>query len=314
SNKVFISMIPAKTFTTPLNAAFVRISMKNEDVPFTQLEVGITSSSFETFGNKIPADSITGLTDPTINAKVRIIVAPSGGQYASISTALASITDASEDKRYEIYVKKGTYTDTFRTKPYVDIIGEDKYKTIISFTGVYSEWVNLSTIFAESECTIKNLTVETTDAKYPIHADKATGKWTLTIENVRMIHHGSLTNPTAAGTPIGIGLYPYQHIVLKYCEMISNGVFGASGVFFHNQDSTAAGNGYRSLRVEQCKISGVTYGFRPNSLSKVHDQDNDAYIVNNVVKATHQEFYYDYANGDTDSWHIFDIGNKYTQG
>ncbi|NUU62704.1 hypothetical protein HPT30_20360, partial [Paenibacillus sp. JW14] len=31
SNKVFISMIPAKTFTTPLNAAFVRISMKNED-------------------------------------------------------------------------------------------------------------------------------------------------------------------------------------------------------------------------------------------------------------------------------------------
>ncbi|NUU58941.1 hypothetical protein HPT30_00770, partial [Paenibacillus sp. JW14] len=66
SNKVFISMIPAKTFTTPLNAAFVRISMKNEDVPFTQLEVGAVTTKYMSHKNSIRKDTIPIITGDLI--------------------------------------------------------------------------------------------------------------------------------------------------------------------------------------------------------------------------------------------------------
>ena len=160
------------------------------------------------------------------------------------------------------------------------------------------------------------MTIEGTDTKYPMHIDKATGQWTCIVENVRMIHRGSLTDETKAGTPIGVGLYPYQHLILKNCEMIYEDVkgkqaYGGSGVYFHNQ-SDSVGTGYRSIRIEECAISGVTYGIRPNDvMGQSTTQHNDAYIINNNIKATHQEYYYP---ENSQSWNIFKKGNEYTQG
>ena len=302
------------TFSIKENG-YIRFTVLNSDLYTTQLEKGKVSTAFEEFMYKIPSKFIEGFKDITQN-KTIITVEKSGGMFDSINKALATITDASENNRYEIRVGLGTFEETFRTKNYVDIIGKDKYKTIISYTGNVATWVDTSTVFAESECKIANMTIEGTDTKYPMHIDKATGQWTCIVENVRMIHRGSLTDETKAGTPIGVGLYPYQHLILKNCEMIyedvkGKQVYGASGVYFHNQ-SDSVGAGYRSIRIEECAISGVTYGIRPNDvMGQSTKQHNDAYIINNNIKATHQEYYYP---ENSQSWNIFKKGNEYTQG
>lgn len=297
---------------------YVRFTIRDLELNTTQLEVGSNATTFEDYMYKIPSKYIDGITNNEGNSstsKTIITVEKSGGMFNSISSALASITDASETNRYEIRVGLGTFTETFRTKHYVDIIGKDKYKTIITFTGDVSTWNDTSTIFAESECKLANFTVEGTDTKYPMHIDKATGQWTCILENVRMIHHGSLTDNVKGGTPIGIGLYPYQFLVLKNCEMIYQGTnfqaFGASGIYFHNQID-GVGTGYRSIRIEECNIKGVTYGIRPNDVMGTSTlQNNDAYIINNSIRATHQEYYYP---ENSPSWNLFKKGNEYTQG
>ncbi|OZQ66057.1 hypothetical protein CA600_12420 [Paenibacillus sp. VTT E-133280] len=301
----------SSVFTPLPGTAFIRFTVTDADLNTTQIEAGSIVTAYESFGNKVSADLITGLNIPKVPTVIRVTVATSGGDFTSASAALASITDASETKRYEIFVKIGTYIDTFRTKHYVDIIGEDKYQTIIDYTGTVETWNATSTVFAESQCTIKNLTLIGTDTKYPLHIDKATGKWTCVIENVRMIHKGSLTDATKAGTPLGVGLYPYQYLIVKNCEMIDrSGAFGSSGVYFHNQYDSI-GTGYRSIRIEECRISGVTYGIRPNDVEGISQQNNDAYIINNDITATHQEYYYP---ENSPAWHLFKRGNEYTRG
>ena len=321
TDKVFKEVISSTTdkkgvvtFSITENG-YIRFTVLDSDLYTTQLEKGKVSTAFEEYMYKIPSKFIEGFLDNTQNKTV-ITVEKSGGMFDSITKALDSITDASENNRYEIRVGLGTFEETFRTKNYVDIIGKDKYKTIISYTGNVATWVDTSTVFAESECKIANMTIEGTDTKYAMHIDRATGQWTCILENVRMIHRGSLTDETKAGTPIGIGLYPYQYLILKNCEMIYEDVkgiqaYGASGVYFHNQ-SDSVGTGYRSIRIEECAISGVTYGIRPNDvMGQSTKQHNDAYIINNNIKATHQEYYYP---ENSQSWNIFKKGNEYTQG
>src|SRR5262249_7816052 len=60
--------------------------------------------------------------DPKAYAHV-IHVAP-GGPYQTVASALASVTDASPQKRYAILVAAGTYPEVrLRMKPYVDWYG-----------------------------------------------------------------------------------------------------------------------------------------------------------------------------------------------
>lgn len=60
-----------------------------------------------------------------------VIVAKSGGDYSTITSALNSITDASVDKPYVIYVMPGIYLENPILKPYVDIVGADADRTWI---------------------------------------------------------------------------------------------------------------------------------------------------------------------------------------
>ena len=192
---------------------FVRFTVTNTEMPTTQFEVGTQMTSYEEYGKKIPDTALSDLR--VLRKPKRITVGSSIADFSSVSAALASITDASADKPYEIFVFKGTYAETFRTKHYVDIIGEDKYQTIISHTGTLATWNDTSSVFAESQSLLKNFTITATDSKYPLHIDMATGKWTLTVEDLVLIHKGSLTDPAKSGTPVGIGLYPYQHLKIK---------------------------------------------------------------------------------------------------
>lgn len=322
SSRTFITSVDLidGTFTPVNNTAFVRFTVTTAELDSTQLEEGLFSTSYEDYEIRIPANKITGLPTPSGGSEKvrRITVGTSNSDFTRINTALNSITDADKDNRYEIFVRRGTYNETFRTKHYVDIIGEDKYKTIVDYTGNIDTWNDTSTVFAESNMTLSNMTLIGTDTKYPLHIDKSTGAWDMVIDNVVCIHKGSLTDTTKAGTPVGIGLYPYQNLTLRDCTFIYDDVkgtqaFGASGVYFHNI-SDVAGTGYRKLLVERCKIKGTTYGYRPNAVSGATSaQKNDAYIVNNDITATHAEYYFAEENTD-DSWNIFRKGNEYKSG
>ena len=50
-------------------------------------------------------------------------VAKSNGDYATVSAALASITDASKDNPYVIRIAPGIYSEYIDLKPYIDLEG-----------------------------------------------------------------------------------------------------------------------------------------------------------------------------------------------
>ena len=61
-----------------------------------------------------------------------VIVAQSGGDFASIQAALDNITGASDANRVLVWVAPGVYTETVRMKPYVDIEGAGEQLTRIT--------------------------------------------------------------------------------------------------------------------------------------------------------------------------------------
>jgi hypothetical protein len=63
------------------------------------------------------------------------VVAKSGGGYTSIQSAIDSISDASETKRYLIQVMPGKYTEQITMKSWVDVRGAGKHCTQVAFTG-----------------------------------------------------------------------------------------------------------------------------------------------------------------------------------
>lgn len=64
-----------------------------------------------------------------------VTVAERGAQFNDIRAALDSITDAASDNRYTVFIAPGHYTvsgSALAMKPYVDIIGSGRDRTVIS--------------------------------------------------------------------------------------------------------------------------------------------------------------------------------------
>ena len=71
-------------------------------------------------GISIVANSIQAVGSPVANV---LVVSPAGGDFTTISAALASISDNGEDNRYQILVGPGEYPEAVQMKPYVDLVG-----------------------------------------------------------------------------------------------------------------------------------------------------------------------------------------------
>ncbi len=80
-------------------------------------------------------------------------VAKSGGDYTTITAALAAISDAATDKRYLIKVMPGTYDEAITCKAFVDIIGASKHDVIITRA-------NENVLAAASDILLKDLTLQ----------------------------------------------------------------------------------------------------------------------------------------------------------
>jgi hypothetical protein len=88
-----------------------------------------------------------------------IVVAKSGGDFTSISAALASITTASTSNRFLIKVMPGVYTEQVTMKGYVDIEGAGELNTKITWTGFTTD---SGTLVGANNAELRLLTVENT--------------------------------------------------------------------------------------------------------------------------------------------------------
>jgi hypothetical protein len=136
-----------------------------------------------------------------------IWVAKSGGDFASVGAALASVTDASPTKRYLIKIAPGIYEEKIDLKSYVDLEGSGEGVTIIRGAGGGSNPVNgggsatlraQNTIVAE----VRFLSVESSDTG----GGFAVAIWNKDVPagNLRFTH---VRLSAAAGTHENHGLY-----------------------------------------------------------------------------------------------------------
>lgn len=65
-----------------------------------------------------------------------VVVAKSGGDFDTITSALASITDATATNRYLVWVAPGTYNEQVLMNDYVDIEGAGEDQTVIDGSGM----------------------------------------------------------------------------------------------------------------------------------------------------------------------------------
>jgi hypothetical protein len=107
----------------------------------------------------VPAGFADGVDDGVALQNVKT-VAKSGGDFTTISAALASITDASDSNRYLIHVAPGVYSESVTMKPFVDIEGSGELTTTITFTG--SSSASSGTVLGADDAELRFLTVENT--------------------------------------------------------------------------------------------------------------------------------------------------------
>ena len=114
--------------------------------------------------SSVPWDGITnvppGLGDNSYANY--IVVAKSGGDYTSVATALASITNAADDNPYLVYVMPGEYTETslVEVKEYVHLQGSGPNATIIVSTRTNStQNNNAATVELKDNGRISDMTV-----------------------------------------------------------------------------------------------------------------------------------------------------------
>jgi hypothetical protein len=158
-----------------------------------------------TLNTNLNADLLDGLHASAFQSHYQgvKVVAKSGGDYTTVSAALASITDAGAANRYLVKVMPGVYSEQVTMKAYVDIEGSGELTTKISYTGSGSP--NTGTVFGASDAELRFLSVENTGGASCAIAIYNSGA------SVRLTHvtasasGGSVTNRTVlnnTGSPV----------------------------------------------------------------------------------------------------------------
>ena len=301
---------PVVTFKPVDDESYVRFTVSGANKGKCKFEENIGYSKYTgAASGVVNVDSIVGETE-----KVTHVYVGSLCYFKTINDANNAINGNSKYNRFVIHIFEGTYNETFRTKDWVDYVGDNKHQCIIDYiSDDESDYVNRSTIFAETNSRIANLTIKTTGSKYPIHADANYGlPYVVTIEDCIIKHDGYTdTSVAAGGTGVGIGLHYDQHVVIRRCVIAgTSDVFGVASVYCHN-DNQNQNNWWarreRSLTIEDCILQDSYYGVRLDAIETVDGQDNDFIYVGNV-NTCQRPFLYN--PGSYDSWHYFGLRNE----
>jgi hypothetical protein len=173
----------------------------------------------------------------------------------TVTAALAAITDATNAKRYLLYVPNGTYTESaIHLKNYIDVVGQSRTGTIITTADAGIDAVKLGGV----EAMLANLTITHTTTGYAIHADTATAG-TIDLSATTIVH-----NVTASGAAgIGAGLRGRQRLILSNSSFTGTTNYG---VYLHNIVGPQAGPAYATL-INVRAISVTSQALRWNNLN-----------------------------------------------
>lgn len=235
-----------------------------------------------------------------------VTVAKSGGDFTSVASAMASITDASSVKPYVIEIAPGVYSEAagVDVKPFVTVNGAGIEATTITCTcdaavdPVAGAAAGAGAVFrvqgTTTEATISNLTVENTGA----------GAWSNGIDVVNVSGGQVVLRDVAlaasGGTVVSAGVYASaSRVTLDRVVTVgtaNGGVAGSvgAGLFMTNgsvvltYDSIMRG-GAGSLRTVGAHIQGATGIF----------EDSKIYAV---VSGSYGIYQLPIANGDTNTY------------
>ena len=190
----------------------------------------------------------------------------------TIQSALDSITDATRNKKYLLYIPNGTYNETgIQTKSFVDMVGESREGTILQS----SKPTNDTLLTGGRNVMIANMTINHTTVKgetqkYPIHADKYFDKSTpannlnatIIFKNLSI---NALGNNSKHG--VGIGSDGGQRIYFLDCDITSE---INSGVHSHNEH-----NETRPMEIYyiNTNLTGAVKGMSFSNLGSLADFD-----------------------------------------
>ncbi len=164
-----------------------------------------------------------------------VVVAKSGGDFDTVSAALASISDASDTNRYIVKVMPGVYTEQVTMKRYVDIEGSGELTTRITFDGTSG---STGTLVGANDAEVRFLTVESTRVSPAIYTSATSPR---------------LTHVTAAITGTGnmaraIVVVDLAAPVMRHVTAVASGGNSTYGIYIFNSspdmyDVTATASG-----------------------------------------------------------------------
>ena len=188
-----------------------------------------------------------------------LVVAQSGGDFESIQSALDSITTASIDAPYLVWIAPGVYTETVTLKPYVEIQGAGRELVRITFHGSLSD--NTGTVIGADHAAIQDVHIENTGGTPYGYAIAV-----YNLSSSPRYEHVALS--ASGGSSNNYALYNDSADPVVYdAELSASGPF-AHGVYNHNSSP--------SLEDVSVTVSstGISYGVYNNqgspSLKDVH--------------------------------------------
>jgi pectin methylesterase-like acyl-CoA thioesterase len=106
---------------------------------------------------------LSALTTDQIKAMLQpntVIVWPGQATFTSIQAAINSITDATVDNQYQVFIGQGTYTEQVTLKPYVYLMGAGQTATVITYGGTSQEngGATSGVVIGASNSGLQNLT------------------------------------------------------------------------------------------------------------------------------------------------------------
>lgn len=201
-----------------------------------------------------------------------VTVADSGGDFDDLEEALASITDASPSKRYEIaLLTPGEYvlTDELVTKNDVDISGRGRREDfVIKFwqpnDASAADITAKSVVRINTRTTFRNVTIDGKNVRYGGHPETASAvpfnAWSF--DYCIVFHRGNfeaINNEWAVGSQIAIGsgLSDGERIRARNTVFIGPG----GGLSYHTQSSGLRGYAPTSADFENCEFIATEPGY-----------------------------------------------------
>ena len=314
ANKVYISGILSAVggkFTTPPNCAFHSVNVENTALDGFILNEGSVLKPYDAYSedyvldNKIKAENIIGGFGSSNVEVVRVTAVRNANNYNSIRELMSSITDASEQKNYEIFVPDGEWFEfDLQGKKYVKIIGQSRDKTILYCDGTSTNPLHVApadfsypaeagkqiasinliykhVFFVKNDTHVENITIKQIAGKYCTHLDNINYK-SVYFKNVRLI---SIDN----SYPVGIGIWAGQSIVFEdfvidYLETTPTTV-RKLGFFIHNSINQSKGTYFKAE-------NGVFHGCGYGTISELGSTQTDDWNFINCKTDSIGEFFY----------------------